>query len=144
MIKIKKVNPSAKITIPRKGDAGIDLHTANDHPHALYPGDVNIFGTGIALSIPEGWVGLITPRSGLGTRGLILANGTGVIDSSYRGEVMLPLWNRNDVGRAIEIDPYMKVAQLIVVPHYGPEYIEFVDELDDTDRGDNGFGSTGH
>lgn len=124
------------------GSAGIDLRAAVAHAYTLLPGYSPItMGTGIAVAIPVGYVGLITPRSGLGSRGLRLSNTVGVIDSDYRGEIMLKV---EYVGEDnLVIAPTDRIAQMVVVPHYDYSQIQVVEELDSTVRGANGFGSTG-
>jgi dUTP pyrophosphatase len=95
------------------------------------------------VAIPIGYVGLITPRSGLSTKyGLVLSNTVGVIDADYRGEVQLMIQRKPIDEPAFVIEPMARLAQLIIVPCY--TVIEVVDSLDETDRGINGFGSTGH
>lgn len=124
------------------GAAGIDLRAILDNPITIFP-DQHIFvPTGIKVAIPENWVGLISPRSGLGTKGLVLGNMTGVIDSDYRGEIMVCLWNRHP-EKKFEVQPYDRIAQMYVVPHYSYSNLDFVDHLDTTERGEGGFGSTG-
>ncbi|MBE9515949.1 MAG: dUTP diphosphatase [Proteobacteria bacterium] len=102
-------------------------------------GSMNV-STGISLKIPEGMAGLIVPRSGLGASGLVLGNLVGVIDSDYRGEVMVNLWNRSREVKFIE--PGMRIAQLLFVRVEAP-VLESVESLEDSPRGDGGFGSTG-
>ena len=98
--------------------------------------------TGIKVAIPEHWVGLIIPRSGMGVKqGLALGNTVGCIDSNYRGELIIPITNRS--VQMFDIKPMDRVAQLVIVPHYEYSKLEQVDELDATDRGTNGFGSSG-
>ena len=141
-LKIKKLYPNVQLPTPAyatSGSAGIDLY-ATVSVRTIEPDQVVTANTGIAVSIPKGYVGLITPRSGLGTKGLVLGNLTGVIDSDYRGEIILQLWNRSNTP--IAINNLDRVAQMLIVPVAQP-VIELVDELDATERGDKGFGSTG-
>lgn len=128
-----------------KGSAGIDLLASIAHFKLLYAGESYVVHTGIQVSIPKGWVGLVIPRSGLGAySGIVLGNLVGAIDSDYRGEILVPVWNRNFEGKAYRIDPYHRIAQLLVVPHYLYDNVEFVTgKLDTTDRDDSGFGSSG-
>lgn len=120
------------------GDAGIDLRTTTAEDIA--PGETRIVGTGVRMEIPEGYVGLCFPRSGLASKkGVTLANCVGVIDSGYRGEVMAPL--RNQSGEHAFIDRGERVFQLIVMPFPSIEVVE--GPVSDTERGDGGFGSTG-
>jgi dUTP pyrophosphatase len=122
--------------------AGIDLRACIDTPIGLYPNDQVMVPTGIAVAIPEGFVGLIAPRSGMSTKhGIILANTVGVIDSDYRGEVKLAVWRRPKEASKFIIEPMERLAQLIVVPFQN--IVEIVEELDATVRGTGGFGSTG-
>ena len=143
-LKIKKLYPNVQLPTPAyatSGSAGIDLHVVGiPAAEIVEPRQTMIVNTGIAVSIPEGYVGLIMPRSGLGTKGLVLGNLTGVIDSDYRGEIILQLWNRSNTPILIKI--LDRVAQMLIVPVAQPT-IEVVDELDTTERGDKGFGSTG-
>ena len=143
-LKIKKLYPNVQLPTPvyaTSGSAGIDLHVVGiPAAEIVEPRQTMIVNTGIAVSIPEGYVGLIMPRSGLGTKGLVLGNLTGVIDSDYRGEIILQLWNRSNTP--ILIENLDRVAQMLIVPVAQPA-IEVVDELDTTERGDKGFGSTG-
>lgn len=141
-LKIKKLYPNIELPTPAyatSGSAGIDLY-ATISVRTIEPEQVVTANTGIAVSIPKGYVGLIMPRSGLGTKGLVLGNLTGVIDSDYRGEIILQLWNRGNTP--ITINNLDRVAQMLIVPVAQPT-IEVVDELDATERGDKGFGSTG-
>lgn len=127
--------------------AGYDLRAAihsNAEVHVL-GGEVVKIPTGFAIEIPIGHVGLIFPRSGLGTRGLVLANATGVIDSDYRGEVMVALHNRNifEGDEDFTIKHGDKIAQLVIVP-CRQDPIQVVEHLSETIRGEGGFGSTGN
>jgi len=123
-----------------EGDAGLDLHAAESV--VLAPGERVVIGTGIAVAIPPGFVGLTAPRSGLAARvGLSTVNAPGVIDSGYRGELKLVLVNL-DPREKIEIARGERVAQLLLVPVARAEVID-VDELSASDRGDAGLGSTG-
>ena len=126
------------------GSAGIYLRACITESKTLYAGDTQTILTGIRVAIPKGWVGLVTPKSGLGRDyGIVLGNLVGAIDSDYRGVIEVPLWNRNVEGKPYVIKPYSKIAQLIVVPYYSHQHVEFVTKLDNTERGENGFGSTG-
>lgn len=122
------------------GAAGLDLYGTHRELVDIAPGATYPVHTGVKLAIPEGYVGLLFVRSSLGVkRGLVLANGTGVIDSDYRGEVIAVLHNTSNKVRAIE--PGERVAQLVVVPCWMGQLTD--GELEDTDRGSGGFGSTG-
>lgn len=122
------------------GDAGADLYAAEDV--TLQPGERALVGTGIAIALPIGTVGLIHPRSGLAAKhGLTVVNAPGTVDAEYRGELKVCLLN-TDLHEPIEITRGMRIAQLVV---QRVELVEFaeVDELDDTARGADGYGSTG-
>ena len=122
------------------GDAGLDLHAAEDA--RLGPGERASVGTGIALAIPEGWAGLVLPRSGLAARHAIaLVNAPGLIDPGYRGEVRVLLLN-TDREEPFEVSPGDRIAQLTLVRFEAPE-LEPVHQLDATARGSGGFGSSG-
>ena len=122
------------------GDAGYDLRAAE--AARLDPGERASVGTGIALEIPEGWAGLVLPRSGLAARhGISVVNAPGLIDAGYRGEVRVLLLN-TDRENSFEIEPGDRIAQLVLVRHEAPE-LEEVEELSDSTRGAGGFGSTG-
>jgi dUTP pyrophosphatase len=127
-----------------EGSAGVDLVAAIDRVIQIPPEEVIKIKTGIAISIEDPSImGMIVPRSGLGSRGLILANGTGIIDSDYQGEILLPLWNRSRY-EAIPIKPYDRVAQLIFINIHTDICWNLVTEFStNTGRGAGGFGSTG-
>ena len=121
--------------------AGADLYNVKDGDTVLIPGETKLIHTGIALEIPEGYVGLIFARSGLATkRGLAPANKVGVIDSDYRGEIMVALHNHSAVEQ--KVDGGERVAQISIVPYLKADFSE-ADELTETVRGEGGFGSTG-
>jgi dUTP pyrophosphatase len=122
------------------GDAGFDLHAAE--AASLPAGARGSVGTGIVLEIPEGWAGLVLPRSGLAHRhGITLTNSPGLIDAGYRGEVRVLLHN-TDPETGFEVAPGDRIAQLMLVRHSVPELDE-VELLDESARGGDGFGSTG-
>lgn len=121
------------------GDAAVDLHSRVDV--ALGPGERSAVPTGLAVSIPEGYAGLVLPRSGHAMRsGVGVVNGPGLIDSGYRGEINVLLINHGD--EKVTFQRGSRIAQLAVVPVPTVEWVE-VDDLDDTVRGGGGFGSTG-
>lgn len=121
-------------------DAGYDLRASE--AATLPPGGRASVGTGVAVAIPDGHAGLVLPRSGLAARhGIALVNAPGLIDAGYRGEVRILLLN-TDRESGFEIAPGDRIAQLVIVRHEAPELVE-VDSLDETVRGDGGFGSTG-
>ncbi len=124
------------------GDAGYDLTAAEEA--VLAPGGRAVVGTGIALAIPDGYAGLILPRSGLATRfGVSLVNTPGLIDPGYRGELRVPLIN-HDREEAFEVVVGMRIAQLVLVKAAEAQFVgvEFLEESAD-DRGEGGFGSSG-
>lgn len=122
------------------GDAGYDLYAAE--PLALHPGERGSVGTGIAVEIPDGWAGLVLPRSGLAARhGITLTNAPGLIDAGYRGELRVLLLN-TDRSEPFEVEPGDRIAQLVLVRHEAPE-LEEVPSLEESVRGAGGFGSSG-
>lgn len=142
-LKIKKVRQGA--TLPTRGtsgSAGMDLYACIDTPVTVNPGELKIIPTGIAIALPDSSsVALLYARSGLGVKhGICLSNGVGVIDSDYRGEVCAGMCNVSD--KPYTIQPNERIAQLVIAPVIIPRLVE-VEELDDTERGEGGFGSTG-
>jgi len=123
-----------------EGDAGLDLLSADDV--SIAPGERVLVGTGIAVAIPDGFAGFVQPRSGLALRqGLSFVNSPGLIDSHYRGEIMLIAIN-HDLQTPVEIRRGDKIAQLVIQKVERVTLVE-VEQLDDTVRGEGGFGSTG-
>lgn len=141
-INIKKLSSNAKIpSYATDFAAGCDLYSSSSEKISFNPGETKLIKTGIAMEIPLGYAGLIYARSGLATkRGLAPANKVGVIDSDYRGEIMVALHNHTNEVK--EIDPYERIAQLVITPYVKGLFNE-VDDLNETKRGENGFGSTG-
>lgn len=141
-INIKKLSSNAKIpSYATDFAAGCDLYSSSSKKISFNPGETKLIKTGIAMEIPLGYAGLIYARSGLATkRGLAPANKVGVIDSDYRGEIMVALHNHTNEVK--EIDPYERIAQLVITPYVKGLFNE-VDDLNETKRGENGFGSTG-
>jgi dUTP pyrophosphatase len=123
----------------RSGDAGYDLRATE---RVSIPQDGRrLVGTGVAVALPEGVAGLVTPRSGLALEhGLTLLNAPGLIDPNYRGEIKVILHNTSERRYTVEIGD--RIAQLLLVPYWAPE-LEVVDELPASDRGAGGFGSSG-
>ena len=122
------------------GDAGYDLYAVE--AATVAPGERASVGTGIALAIPDGWAGLVLPRSGLAARhGITLPNAPGLIDAGYRGEVRVLLLNA-DSRETFHVAPGDRIAQLVLMRHESPELIE-VESLEETVRGTGGFGSSG-
>ena len=121
--------------------AGADLYACLDAPVTIAPGQTSFIPTGIAMAVPQGCAGLIYARSGLACkRGLAPANKVGVIDSDYRGEIMVALYNHGTESRTIETGE--RIAQMVITPVLTPVY-EAVQILSDTERASGGFGSTG-
>ena len=140
VVKFKKLTDKAiKPTFGTEFSAGADLYSTEKVVIGI--GETKLIKTGLALEIPVGYVGLIYARSGLATkRGLAPANKVGVIDSDYRGEIMVALHNHTDRTQTVEGGE--RVAQLAIVPFLKAEF-ELSDDLSDTVRGEGGFGSTG-
>jgi len=162
-VKIKKLDPNAVVPVYAKpGDAGLDLTSTSRTVVSSYEEDYIEYGTGLAVEIPEGYVGLVFPRSSISKKEMSLANSVGVIDSGYRGEIKLRFKaeifhdgvvkeETDSITYALPFggDTYLnvyavgdKVGQLIIMP-YPQVTLQEVEELSDTSRGDGGFGSTG-
>ena len=141
-VNIKKLDDRA--IIPTRGSlsaAGADLYAVLDKPLTINAGKTEFVHTGIAMEIPQGYVGLVFARSGLSCkRHVAPANKVGVIDSDYRGEIMVALHNHSDEPQIIDVGE--RVAQIVICPYLAADFNE-VDELCDTQRGQGGFGSTG-
>ena len=140
-LRFRRISPEAIPPVrAHDGDAGFDLHAVESV--TIEPGDRASVGTGIAVAIPEGHAGLVVPRSGLAARhGIALVNAPGLIDAGYRGELRVLLWN-GDRREPFAVEPGDRIAQLVIVRVEGPA-LEEVQELDETARGEGGFGSTG-
>jgi len=140
-VKIKKLVPQAIIpTYANRTDAGLDLTAVyikveDHHEYGYYE-----YGTGLAIEIPEGYVGLIFPRSSISKTGMILSNAVGVLDPGYVGEVKLRF---KYIKGTKAYDVGDRIGQLIIMP-YPPIEFEEVEELSNTERGEGGFGSTGN
>lgn len=141
-IKIKKLTNTAMIpTLGSKDSAGVDLAADISDKVLIKPHETVKIPTGLAMALPENTFGAIFARSGLATKqSLRPANCVGVIDRDYRGEIIVALHNDGDETRIIE--PNQRIAQLVVMPYISINFIES-ENLDDTDRGNGGFGSTG-
>lgn len=141
-IRIKKLNEKAKI--PTRGSeyaAGYDLYACVSELTTIPAHSTVKIGTGLAIKIPHGYFGAVFARSGLATKqGLRPSNCVGVCDEDYRGEYIVALHNDTDLPRVIE--PNERIAQLVLLPYLSVEFEE-VNELDNTERGNGGFGSTG-
>jgi len=141
-VKIKLLDKNA--IMPTYGSfyaAGADLYTSIKKEVTIKPGETYFFPTGLSFEIPEGLVGLVYARSGLGCKnGLAPANKVGVIDSDYRGELIVALYNQSNEERTI--NPKDRIAQIVFTPYVKANFLE-VDNLDETERNTGGFGSTG-
>ncbi len=143
MLKIKKIRENAKVPFrATNGSAGLDLCAAIEEPITLKGGATAVIPTGIAIALPSNEYGaFIFPRSGLAVKhGIGLLNSVGVVDSDYRGEVMVGVINQ--ISEEYVIQPGERIAQMVIMP-VSMMPVEEVSELDDTVRGDGGFGSTG-
>ena len=141
-LKIQKVRDGAILPVrATDGSAGMDLYACLDEPVTIQPGKSVFIPTGLSMELPKGCAGLIYARSGLACkRGLAPANKVGVIDSDYRGEFIVVLYNHGDVEQSVSDGE--RIAQLVITPVLTPSYLE-VEELTDTLRSAGGFGSTG-
>ena len=141
-IRVKKLKENA--VVPTYGSAeaaGADLYACIEKPVCVAPGQSAWIDTGIAMEIPKGCAGLIFARSSMGVkRDMAPANKVGVIDSDYRGEIRVVLHNHG--SNMQQVEPGERIAQLVIVPVFTPGFV-LSDQLDDTDRGVGGFGSTG-
>ena len=141
-VNIKKLNEKA--IIPTYGSeyaAGADLYACIDTDVTILPNETKLIKTGLAIEVPAGYGAFIYARSGLASkRGLAPANKVGVVDSDYRGEVMVALLNHSSEPQTIAVGE--RIAQMVIAPYLKAEF-EVVEELSDTARGAGGFGSTG-
>ncbi|MFI3260978.1 MAG: dUTP diphosphatase [bacterium] len=142
-IKLKKVNDKAIVpSYANEFAAGADLYACVEEDTVIKAHETKLIPTGISMEIPNGYGGFIYARSGLASKkGLAPANKVGVVDSDYRGEIMVALHNHSNEDRIIE--PSERVAQLVIAPFLRVSFNE-VDELDETSRGSGAFGSTGN
>jgi dUTP pyrophosphatase len=140
-LRVRRLDPAARLpTRAHRGDAGLDLYALEGA--TLEPGERASLGTGIAVEIPDGRAGLVLPRSGLAQRhGIALVNAPGLIDSGYRGELRVLLLN-TDRAAPCEIHPGDRIAQLVLVAIEAPEVV-VADDLELSERGASGFGSSG-
>ena len=140
-IKVKKLNENA--VLPTYGSdfaAGADLYACIAESVEIAPGETKMIGTGLAMEIPEGYMGLIFARSGIASkRGLAPANKVGVVDSDYRGEFMVALHNHSNQPASVDVGE--RIAQLVITP-YMTACFEVADELSETGRNTGGFGTT--
>ncbi len=140
-VHIKLLDPELPAPAYAKpGDAGADLRSRIDFE--LEPGERALVPTGVAIALPEGYVGLVHPRSGLATKnGITIVNAPGTVDSGYRGELMVTLLN-TDKTKSFRVQRGDRIAQL-VIQKYEHATFTVVDELEQTERGSSGFGSSG-
>jgi dUTP pyrophosphatase len=138
-VRIKKLNENAVIpTYAKSGDAGMDLVATRIISNTTF--DVS-YGTDLAMEIPNGFVGLVFPRSSIRKYELVLSNSVGVIDSGYRGELQATFRKENGLD-SLAYKVGDRIAQIMIIPHPPIEF-DAVNELSDTERGEGGFGSTG-
>jgi dUTP pyrophosphatase len=139
-LSIRLLDPRARPPArTREGDAGYDLRCLDGF--TLQPGERALVGTGVAIALPLGIAGLVTPRSGLAARhGISVVNGPGLVDPNYRGELRVVLVNHG--SEPFEAAAGDRIAQLLLVPFWAPE-LQVVEELPSSDREANGFGSSG-
>jgi dUTP pyrophosphatase len=139
---VTRVRPEA--AVPERayeGDAGMDLSACGRVE--LAPGERALVPTGLAVAIPDGYAGYVQPRSGLASRhGISIVNTPGLVDSGYRGELLVNLVN-HDLHDTFVVEPGMRIAQLVILPVPAVELVE-VDELPASERGIRGFGSSHH
>lgn len=141
-VPVKRVRPGAHLPVYGSAEAaGADLCACLNGPVTIEAGQTVMIPTGVAVQIPRGYAGLVYARSGLAAkRHLAPANKVGVIDSDYRGEIFVPIHNHGQTPQTLEDGERM--AQIILTPYLTANFLE-TDELTDTARGENGFGSTG-
>jgi dUTP pyrophosphatase len=146
-IELKILDPRVGESIPlphyaTDGSAGLDMRACIDGPLTVEPGETVLVPTGLAIHVADASLAaVLLPRSGLGHKhGLVLGNLTGLIDSDYQGQVYISCWNRS--ANSYEVQPAERIAQMVFI---SVEQVQFkvVDEFDDSDRGDGGFGHSG-
>lgn len=145
-VQIKILHPLMADQLPQyatSGSAGLDLRACIEQPITLQPGETYLVPTGLAIHLADpNYAALILPRSGLGHKnGIVLGNLVGLIDSDYQGELKVSLWNRGQEEFVIE--PLARIAQMMIIPVMQANFI-VVEEFAQSDRGEGGFGSTGH
>ena len=143
-VPLKRLTNGADLALPQyetAGSAGADIRAAVDAPLRLEPGQRALVPAGFAMALPAGYEAQVRPRSGLAVKnGITVLNAPGTIDSDYRGEVRVPLINLSD--EAFTVERGMRIAQLVIAPVVQAGFNE-VGDLDETERGADGFGSTG-
>lgn len=144
ILKIKKLGHGKDLPLPKyetSGSAGMDLLAAIDEPIIIKPGEVKLVKTGIAIALEKGFEAQVRPRSGLALKnGITVLNSPGTVDSDYRGEVCAILINHSSVD--FTITRGMRIAQMVIARHEQAHVVQ-VEDLDETQRGSGGFGSTG-
>ena len=145
-VQIKILHPLMADQLPQyatSGSAGLDLRACIEQPITLQPRETYLVPTGLAIHLADpNYAALILPRSGLGHKnGIVLGNLVGLIDSDYQGELKVSLWNRGQEEFVIE--PLARIAQMIIIPIMQANFT-VVEEFAQSDRGEGGFGSTGH
>jgi len=142
MLRIQRLSPLVQLPQYQTAHAaGMDLHAAIEQPLVIPPGEIRLIPCGFAMAVPVGFEAQVRPRSGLASKyGISMPNAPGTIDADYRGEVKVPLIN---LGKEpFTVEPNMRIAQMVIAPVVRCELHE-VAELDATQRGQGGFGSTG-
>ena len=144
-VDVKVLDPRLEKILPAyatPGSAGLDLRACIEHVMTIEPGDANLVPTGIAVHLADpGLAALVLPRSGLGHKhGIVMGNLVGLIDSDYQGQILVSCWNRSKIP--FLLNPLERIAQLVIVPVVQVAF-NVVDEFEQSDRGSNGFGSTG-
>ena len=139
--KVKLSCPEALPKIGSEGAAAMDLRNVSHQDFVIHPGETVTISTGVSVALPAGWVGLCLPRSGAGKIKVMLANIAGLIDSDYRGEINIMLYNYGEEPQFIQ---YLeRICQMTILPHYPLGAMEIVDSFDETARGTGKFGSSG-
>lgn len=138
-LKVKLIDEKCKPVKKHESDGGFDIYSRESV--SVFPQETVFVKTGVCVSVPTGYVALLVPRSSLSNTPLRLANSIGVIDSGFTGEISIPFYNCSDV-EIVDINKYERYCQLVVVPIIDAD-IKIVDELENSERGNGGFGSTG-
>jgi dUTP pyrophosphatase len=144
-VDVKVLDPRLEGMLPAyatPGSAGLDLRACTEHVMTIEPGETNLIPTGIAMHLADpGLAALVLPRSGLGHKhGIVMGNLVGLIDSDYQGQILVSCWNRGKVP--FLLNPLERIAQLVIVPVVQVAF-NVVNDFEQSDRGSNGFGSTG-
>jgi dUTP pyrophosphatase len=144
-VDVKVLDPRLEGILPAyatPGSAGLDLRACIEHVMTLEPGEANLIPTGIAMHLADpGLAAVVLPRSGLGHKhGIVMGNLVGLIDSDYQGQILVSCWNRGKVP--FLLNPLERIAQLVIVPVVQVAF-NVVNDFEPSDRGSNGFGSTG-